>query len=775
MRIGPNVEQQSTISSPLLDELRTADREVRTDDPFDVSLVVVHGMGNAYTSQILLEWAEPLLERIDWLTRDRAIGATAQEGFGVKILGSELTGEVPMITAEVGVPDKNSPEGRRRYRIAILEARWSESFVPMTRRQVFRWAVSFLWRAIGRMLVQFWRTIARVPYLTMRSHVRSRQRIPEFLAGFLVDPFRFVLGVVFAFALTVGVIVLGLIGTLILPLISPLLLIPWFKEKAQAAIDGIVESIGDVATWKERPLRAAAMRLVVRNALDRAARQVGVDPIDEKARRENGEPPSDVGPSGRRLGHVQVLAHSQGAAVTAYTLFSDSIVPGDYRVRRLTTVGAAVVLLGRDRWKGRPDAYHPVRAWLERGPEVTWENHWAIWDPFSAGPIADNESDALSRWQDAYFPERHHPPRGARKTAGAAPTPMSLGPEEHAVHNTSQPFLDHSMYFDNTLQVVDPTARALLPEDVPNPDPLVTYVANRLMVIDKKSLGVNFLLSFVIAALAPGILAVSAALAWVTTTVATLISQLFGLLPFTQGQSFDAVASSSFLIDDATEPILLSGWGWAVASLLILALLIWLNQVLAGVTARAIAWTRCPRNPWRWLAVSSLPRAGYIVIAALCVWYFVVDWSELDDEWWLRAVLAVAAVLTFWEPFIAPVPRIVPASTGLQGRAGVTVTDDGAAAAATAAEEQRITLPDAVGSAAFHKDFTNRMALRKAMQKEQDEADRERAKTAGTLWRLKRRWRRWFVRPVDDWFYRLRDAETTTDGSGEVGPSFANS
>ena len=31
------------------------------DDEFDVALVVVHGMGDAYTSQILLEWAEPLL------------------------------------------------------------------------------------------------------------------------------------------------------------------------------------------------------------------------------------------------------------------------------------------------------------------------------------------------------------------------------------------------------------------------------------------------------------------------------------------------------------------------------------------------------------------------------------------------------------------------------------------------------------------------------------------------------------------------------------------
>ncbi len=45
------------------------------DGAFDVALVVVHGMGNAFKSQILLEWAEPLLERMDWVARDRIIGA----------------------------------------------------------------------------------------------------------------------------------------------------------------------------------------------------------------------------------------------------------------------------------------------------------------------------------------------------------------------------------------------------------------------------------------------------------------------------------------------------------------------------------------------------------------------------------------------------------------------------------------------------------------------------------------------------------------------------
>ncbi len=35
------------------------------------------------------------------------------------------------------------------------------------------------------------------------------------------------------------------------------------------------------------------------------------------------------------------------------------------------------------------------------------------------------------------------------------------------MHNTSQPFLDHGMYFANTVQVVEPTARHLLGPDFP--------------------------------------------------------------------------------------------------------------------------------------------------------------------------------------------------------------------------------------------------------------------------------------------------------------------
>ncbi|MEV1131754.1 hypothetical protein [Agromyces sp. NPDC049794] len=610
---------------------------------FDVALVVVHGMGSAYKSQILLEWAEPILERMDWLARDRIYGA--DESHGVKIHAADLAVDTPVVAATVRYPKRRDPDaapdapietGVRN--IAILEARWSESFVPMTRAQVFRWAVPFLWRVITRTLRLFLGTMVLLPWMTLVNHLRMDRRLlllPR-TVNLIVDLIRLIVSTVAFIVTWVFLVAVGIVATPILPLLSPLLLIPWFKGVAQGVLDQLVESIGDVATWKERPVRASAMRLVVRDALTRAKELVGD-------------------------GDVHLFAHSQGAAVSTYALFEE-LDPAAYHVRRLTTVGAAVVLLGRESWRGRKDGYTPVQTWIERnraaapGERVEWDNHWATWDPFSAGPIADTRDGARKRWRAAYFP-----------SAGT----IADGPEEHAVHNTSQPFLDHGMYHANTTQVVEPTARHLLgPEFPPVPDP-VAYLRNRLVVIDKKSLGLSTIAAVVIAAVLPGLPLASVAFAWLVTFVAGAVGRA---VAFVTSVDVEAGAASgvnavAFLVDDGQ----LSAIGWAVASALVLALLIWLNQLMQGQTERSIVWDRCPLDVRTWLVLTAIPRAIYVLAAAAVVWFAIFAWNvpRLDPAAlvWAGVGLAVVAGFVIVEPRFAPAPSVVPAHPAPGGAA----------------------------------------------------------------------------------------------------------
>ncbi|WP_136709521.1 hypothetical protein [Agromyces sp. H66] len=602
---------------------------------FDVALVVVHGMGSAYKSQILLEWAEPILERMDWLARDRIIGA--DEGHGVTIHDSDLAGELPMVTATVRFPKRRDPEAAADApvetvvrKVAILEARWSDSFVPMTRAQVFRWAVPFLWRAISRTLGLFLGTMVLLPWMTLVHHLRMDRRLlllPR-TVNLVVDVVRLVVSTLAYVATWVFLVLLGIVVTPILPLLSPLLLIPWFKDVAQGVLDQLVESIGDVATWKERPVRASAMRLVVRDALARAKELVGD-------------------------GDVHLFAHSQGAAVSTFALFEE-LDPTAYHVRRLTTVGAAVMLLGRESWRGRKDSYTPVQTWIERnraaepGARVEWDNHWAIWDPFSAGPIADTRAEARTRWRAAYFP---------------SDDTVADGPEEHAVHNTSQPFLDHGMYHANTTQVVEPTARHLLGPDFPTVPEPVAYLRNRLVVIDKKSLGLSSIAAVVIAAILPGLPAASAIFAGLVTLVASAVGLA---VAFVTSADLEAGASAgadavAFLIDGDR----LSAIGWVVASALLLALLIWLNQIMQGQTERSIVWDRCPLDVRTWLVITAIPRTLYVLTAAAVVWFAVFAWNDprLDTTALVVTAIGLAVVAGFVivEPRFAPAPVVVPA------------------------------------------------------------------------------------------------------------------
>lgn len=318
--------------------------------------------------------------------------------------------------------------------IRFTEARWSEAVPPMSRGQVFAWGITFVWRAIVPASFHFGRVVGN-PARTSGNPVRL---VVNGIAFLLIEAATYLAGAL----LTVFVVAAG-----------PLLVFPFVRDLAQDAIDTLVDFVGDAAVWGVRPVRAAAMRTLVRETISNAG--LNLDTIE---RLRGGNPRTSL----------VVLAHSQGAAITADTLFNTTNGEPQVLADTLVTVGAAVTLLGKSSWTldrqssqsavaasgGR--VVNRIRAWgLSRGRSANtatrWLNFWGIWDPIAAGPISTGKHGRTVRWRKSY----------EKKSWDPVDT-VEVGPEEHPVHNTASPLTDHQSYPLNVVQVVDPVARLIL-------------------------------------------------------------------------------------------------------------------------------------------------------------------------------------------------------------------------------------------------------------------------------------------------------------------------
>ncbi|AMB59088.1 hypothetical protein [Microterricola viridarii] len=636
----------------------------------DVALVVVHGMGSATPGSTLLEWAEPLLGRIDWLAKyagqppaghqDRP-RATDRWEPGVTVLDATMTAaSTPRLIVDAtwrSGGDLNNVDDpaavRHRRRIAIVEARWSESFVPMTRGQVFSWGGRFLWRVLLRMLLQFSRTLVRVPSFgaapestaalqsvgsahssgstgsaSTGGHpggrsapTGSRSLVRRGFSALLA-----VFGALLTAAVTVFLVLVGALLTVLLPLLSPLLLIPFVKKHVQNIVDTLVAFVGDVGTWRERPVRAAAMRATVRDRITEAAGMLAAG------------------------GEIMVLAHSEGAAISAETLFDD-MEPLEFDVAQLHTVGAAITLLGLPSTgfglarEGKAVGDWLENGWRPNGKAVAWHNYWAIWDPFAAGPLGDLAASRALRWKGSYV-------LGAGDGV--------IGPTEHAVHNTSMPLTDHQSYSANVAEVIDPVARALLGDELPLEEADVAHRSVQQSVLIRRGRGLNLCLSLVIAAMLPLIPAVQGAAAALLQAGTGAVNGLLAWLGVSARLSLDGI-----LNEQATA---LTFWPSLLAAVLAAALLVWLNSLYATRAERRAVWERLtPTDVAHWYRSELLVRAGYAVAAAVAVGTAVaVNASGALPVTLLLLVLAALSVTI--APGLGPVPFTVA-----QYRAGADV------------------------------------------------------------------------------------------------------
>ncbi|WP_157509828.1 hypothetical protein [Leifsonia sp. Root4] len=633
---GVMIERREPDAAPTPAEHRAVDA--------DIALVVVHGMGQATQGSTLLEWAEPLLGRADWIAKYAHVTEPGlherpiDDGWapGVTVIGSVLSGPgTPYVVADAvwrdaSADDEDAPStpGQRR-RIAILEARWSESFVPMTRSEVFRWGARFLWRVLWRMFRQFARTLVRVPSFGTRAASAATRPPTRQTAAAHVDPPRGLLrrlfsgllmlfGVLLSAGLAVVLLALGALLTLILPLLSPLMLIPFVKKHVQNVVDALVAFVGDVGTWRERPLRAAAMRMAVQ---DRIVEAHGM-----------------LSPGGE----IVVLAHSEGAAISAETLFVD-MAPLRFNVTQLHTVGAANTLLGTPRGGfGSSREGHWVREWLANsalpdGGLVRWHNYWAIWDPFAAGPLGDSTAARAARWKGSYV-------------LGAGDEVP--GPSEHAVHNTSMPVTDHQSYSGNTAQVIDPVARVLLGDGLPAENEAAARTSVAQSVLIRRSRGANLISSVVIAAMLPFVpgvqAAVIAALSWAVAVINSVLAWL----------QLELRLDVATITDDAGER--LDVWPAVIGVVLAAALLIWLNSLYASRSERQAVWERLsPMAAQRWFRQELLVRASYAVAAALAVALAIAAAAPVALPFAATAI-AIVTLSVIIAPNVGALPFTVP-------------------------------------------------------------------------------------------------------------------
>ena len=288
----------------------------------DVGLVVVHGIGEQARGATLLDWAEPITRRLDEITA------------GVEVVRSQLVDEG---RSEVRLLVRT--RDGRELRVIVREARWADAFLTVRSSDVLAWGRRFSLRALRRLFIHLRRLASMVIELTtgrtdsiaavvQTIEDRVAKWLPVLGAQHVLTALVLLLGFLHAGVVLVGGIGLALlfgplalvmitVGTLVLAALAK---VPVLGKRVHAVLAGLVLTVGDAATWTERPLRAAAMRDRVRDAIS-----------DVDARQ------------------VVVLGHSQGAAVAVEAVLGPG-APAAGRVASIVTVGGAVSLLRRPTW-----------------------------------------------------------------------------------------------------------------------------------------------------------------------------------------------------------------------------------------------------------------------------------------------------------------------------------------------------------------------------------------------------------------------------------------
>jgi hypothetical protein len=153
----------------------------------------------------------------------------------------------------------------------------------------------------------------------------------------------------------------------------------------------------------------------------------------------------------------------------------------------------------------------------------------------------------------------------------------------------------------------------------------------------------------------------------VTAFITSIANALVGFFGGTASSNTDG---SSWLL--APDGARLSTGGWILASVLLFALLVWVSQRVQRSIYRSRVWERCPYDAKAWLTLTTIPRAAYVVGAAVAAWFAIREWATDDPQslLWIALALLVVSGFLVVEPRFAPAPVVVPAPDFTHARAG---------------------------------------------------------------------------------------------------------
>ena len=392
--------------------------------PPDQVVVFVHGMGKALKGGTLQEWAQPLAQSFrDYALDDVGCLTCAP----LIITDASAVIDTPSIRARVlrrhnpGPGAEHHPEYAT---ILITEASWGADFVPATATDTYSWAWTMMPKVYGRsMELLWWNLYAGRP--SRSNPFWLLKRIKQVILS--------------ASTAVLGFVVL-IPGLALLGVVIFLANVPGLGRFVGAFVGLFAEFLGDPQVWLRRPLQAAAMRQRIIRTLS-PWNALGIP--------------------------ITLVAHSQGASVSAQVLFQKGLSGCSAQVTNFVTVGSGVGLLGYAKWGG--NGTDPVEDWMHN-TRFRWINMWGKFDFVPAGPISTDHNGTRPVFENLF--DRNNP-------KNPAPGP---GPEEHAIYNRAALIYDHIVYSRNRVEVIDPLARLVLPPVVgggaPAPAPVGIPIGN---------------------------------------------------------------------------------------------------------------------------------------------------------------------------------------------------------------------------------------------------------------------------------------------------------